>query len=549
MPLPSWVFAPVLALFLAVPATRAAEPSTATLVVRVKSIDGLFADAKYLAGLAGQAEQATQLEKMIPAFVGPKGLAGTGLDTSRPWGMYAILKPELPTSPVVVLIPVAEEKAFVASLEMFAGFVPGANVSIAKGDDGLYTVKSPAAPFEAYFTVADGYAYITALRKDAISKANRLAAAKMLAGDDKTVLDVTARLDTVDPQFKQMALGQFENQIAAAKERKSPHETPAQTKLKMEVIDYLAGQVRSFLTDAQALQFRVSLDRANDDASAELSLTAKSGSPLAQQIAAAGLRPSRFGAWSGAAGQATLNVSVPEVLRTAVAEALEEGFKEAQNRQKDTNKKNLAQRLHDVLAPTVKAGELDAFVVLVGPNGDGKYTLAGGIKLRDATNVEQMLRDLAPMIPDPKAKEAIRFDAETIDGVKIHQIKPYDLDAEARRIFGDAPTALVAFPADAQVAAFGPEAGEALKRILASRGKTAGPFHVEGSIRRLAALDKDKGMQAKQIAHTAFGPDPKTDIFSASIDGGAALKVRASIKTHVIKFGVKMDEAGKSNNQ
>lgn len=546
----NWIFAPILALIAAAPAARAADPAatTPTLVVRVKSIDGLIADAKYLAGLAGQEEQANQLEKMLPSFLGPKGLNGTGFDTAKPWGMYAVLKPEIPTSPVVVLIPVADENAFVASLKTLAGFAPGGEVTIVKGDDDFYTVRSPVAPVAAYFTIADGYAYITALQKESISKANRLPAAKLLPADDKTIFGLTARFDTIDPQFKQMALGQFENQIAAAKERKSPKETPAQTKLKELVIDYLAGEVRSFLTDARAVEFQLALDRKADDFTAQLSLTANPDSPLAKQIDAVGQRQSRFGSLHGSAGQAALTVAVPEVLRSAVFAAFDEGFHEAQGKQKDAIKKDMAQKFYDVLAPTLKAGELDTFIGLVGPNAAGKYTLAGGIKLQDAAKVDQLARDLVPMIPDPRVKEAISFDAETIDGVKVHKAKVYDLDDNAHRLFGDSPVVLIAFPENAQVFAFGAEPGDVLKQVLASAGKSGGPFHLEASIGRLATLDKDNGPRAKEVAAAAFGPDPKTDVVRASLDGGSALRLRASVKTQIIKFGVKMDEAAKNGN-
>src|SRR5438309_493653 len=124
MRLQNWIAAGLLAVAVAVPASRAADagPGTPTLLVRLKSIDGLIADAKYLAGLAGHEEQATQLEKTLPQFLGPKGLAGTGLDTSKPWGLYAILDPQIPNSPAVALIPVADEEAFVNTLKMAAGF-------------------------------------------------------------------------------------------------------------------------------------------------------------------------------------------------------------------------------------------------------------------------------------------------------------------------------------------------------------------------------------------------------------------------------------------
>ena len=157
-------------------------------------------------------------------------------------------------------------------------------VTIDKGGDGVYTVSAPnPLGIKGYFTVADGYAYITAGRetnKAAISKAKRRSAATLLPPDATTVVGMTLRIDGIHEQFKQIALGQFENQVAAAKERKQPNETPAQVAFRSQIIDYAAGQVRSILADGRALDFRIAVDRQTDNVSVQLSLDARPGSPL-----------------------------------------------------------------------------------------------------------------------------------------------------------------------------------------------------------------------------------------------------------------------------
>jgi hypothetical protein len=193
----------------------------------------------------------------------------------------------------------------------------------------------------------------------------------------------------------------------------------------------------------------------------------------------------------------------------------------------------------------LKAGELDVFAGFAGPNADGKYTLAGGIKVKEAAKIEQLARDLAPMIPDPKAKEAIAFDAETIGDVKVHKITAYDLDAEGTRVFGSNATARIAFPDDAVIAAFGADAGDVIKQIVGSTAKPGGPLRFEASLSRAVGLDKDNGPRAKKAAAAAFAANPKADMIRFTIDGGPALRLRASMKGQVITFGVKMDEAAK----
>src|SRR5262245_60467946 len=134
-----WFLTPIVtlaALSMPVQADDAA-PTEPTLLVRLQSIDGLMANGKYIAALAGQEEAATQFEKMLPSFLGPKGLAGTGLDTKQPIGLYGILTPGVQDSIVVVMVPVTDEKSFVDALNDHLGKF---NVTPNKGNDGVYTV-------------------------------------------------------------------------------------------------------------------------------------------------------------------------------------------------------------------------------------------------------------------------------------------------------------------------------------------------------------------------------------------------------------------------
>ncbi|HEY1377360.1 MAG TPA: hypothetical protein VGF55_11230, partial [Gemmataceae bacterium] len=434
------------------------------------------------------------------------------------------------------------EKALVDTLTNHLG---NFGVTFTKGDDGVYTVAIPGAPVEGFMTVADGYAYVTARDKGPIAAGKRLAAAKLLAGNENALVAATLRLDTIDPNLKQIALGALENQKEEAKNRKVGSELPAQKKLREQTIDFAFQRFQSVLTDGKAVDFELILDRKTDDLTAQLTMTAKAGSPLAQEIAGVSGRTSRFGPLAGAAAQAALNVAVPPTLRDALASALDEGFKQEQARQKDAAKRDLAKKVYDTLAPTLKAGQLDAFGGLAGPDAGGKYTLFGGIKLVDAPAVEKLARDLVPQIPDAKAKEAIKLDAETVNGVKVHKVVPTDLDAEAKRIFGPDSTALIAFPQDAVVAAFGADPGGVLRQVLAGTGHAGGPFRGEASVSKLAGLDKDHPAAARKAAQEAFGSPPRGDVIRVTVEGGPALKVRASMKGQVIKFGAKMDEATK----
>src|SRR4051794_7192445 len=129
----SVAFVALLALTVVPAPMRAADDKTKTptLIVRVRSLDGLISDARYLATLAGREEEAKQAEAFLKQFTGEKGIEG--LDTKRPMGLYGSLAGDVVNSEVVVLLPIADEQAFVALVKRL-------NLNPDKDKDGIYTV-------------------------------------------------------------------------------------------------------------------------------------------------------------------------------------------------------------------------------------------------------------------------------------------------------------------------------------------------------------------------------------------------------------------------
>src|SRR5262249_14679468 len=90
---------------LAVPPAHAADarPSTPTLVVRLESVDDLFADLKHLAAFADRDDLVAQAEGILKARGGAKGVEG--IDTKRPLGLYGLVSEDVVSSKVVALVP------------------------------------------------------------------------------------------------------------------------------------------------------------------------------------------------------------------------------------------------------------------------------------------------------------------------------------------------------------------------------------------------------------------------------------------------------------
>src|SRR6059058_3199935 len=109
---------PLLALLLFVPALIADDkPKAPTLTVRLPALDDLIADLRYLADQAGRGEEAKQFEKLIKTLAGEKGIEG--LDPKKPLGLYAYLGSAGIDSQVVLMLPIADQKAFLDRLDAF----------------------------------------------------------------------------------------------------------------------------------------------------------------------------------------------------------------------------------------------------------------------------------------------------------------------------------------------------------------------------------------------------------------------------------------------
>jgi hypothetical protein len=176
-------------------------------------------------------------------------------------------------------------------------------------------------------------------------------------------------------------------------------------------------------------------------------------------------------------------------------------------------------------------------VDLRGPTESKHYTLIGGIKLKDGANVEKAARVLVNDIPE-QVRSAIKLDVAKAGRTAIHQVDPgKEMDAEAKKIFGDGPIFL-AIRDDALLISFGEKAQDALKEAIALTPKTGKPLSLEVSLARLAPLlanTKANSEYAKQLEKAAAEDKDGLKI-TASIEGGDALKLRLSTKAKTLFY-------------
>ena len=120
-----------------------------------------------------------------------------------------------------------------------------------------------------------------------------------------------------------------------------------------------------------------------------------------------------------------------------------------------------------------------------------------------------------------------------------------DLDSEAKAIFGENPKAYLAIRPDAILVTIGGNSLSALKEAVALAPKAGKTFSFEMSMARIAPFLEKENPGATKFAEEAFGKSKEGDKVRITIEGGDKVKLRASMKAQIVKFGVLMDEAKK----
>jgi hypothetical protein len=495
-----------------------------------------LADVKYIAKLVGQGDSADQLDGLIDAWAGEKGLAGSGIDVKRPFALYALAMPGGADSPFALMIPVADEKTFLKLLD-------SVRIKAEKDKDGVYSVDLPSSPAPIYFRFANNCAYVTAMDRSHIDVNKLVAPNQLPLAEANSLLGVTLRMDRIPDDFKQMALGQIEARLADIKERKNPDETPDQARTRKQGIDMLGVVIKTVLSEGKALDFQWSIDRANDDIAVALSLDGKPETLMASTIQMLAGGKSRFAPASDAAFHAGLNLAVPDAIRVLINPFLEMGMKDAVAKEDDPTKKALISKAIEAIGPTIKAGVVDLHIAAGSPNSGGNYNVLAALGVQGGDKIEATVRELISQVPAAD-RANIKTDVAKVNGVSLHQLKIENLDAEGKRLFGASASAWAGFGKTAMMLGLGGDAAAAFAGMTTSDPPKAAPMLViEGSLAKLASLDKSPA--ANQDAGQVFGSQPGADRFRLSLNGGQQLKLDLSFKGRGLSFFQQLDEKNK----
>ncbi len=518
------------------PAQKDAGPA---LEVRVRSVSDLLDKAEYLGGLVNQTEAARQGAALVRGMAdAKKGIEG--IDPARPFGLYGSVTPNVVDSPVVLMVPVADEESVLNLL------TTRFNLDPKKADDGSYQVKVPNVPVPVFFRFAHKTLYVTAQTAKGIEPARLIDPKDFFAGADESIATVQFHLDRLPADVKKTVLGQFELKVNDAKERTEPNETPAQKKLRAWALDRMMASLQSVLADGKDFSVRLLVEPKTDDLTAEVAFTAKDGSELAKFVQDLGKQSGKAVALAGAKNPIAAfgaRLTVPESARKDLAPVIDALIAEHLEKAKDSDRQAAKMAL-DAVAPTLKAGELDAGLAVTGDGG--KLRLVAALGVAKGEGIEKTIKQFAPFAPEDKAK--FEFDVKKAGDLELHKVVAPS--PELKAAFGT--DTLWLGTSDRLLAVSIEPDGTALEKAAAPRlaeGATLpGPLVAEVSVARvLAATDKQLSAEKlKELTREAF-PDGVAgkDTASLRVTGGDALTVRFSLKGRAVKLAVLVDQEKK----
>jgi len=447
-----------------------------------------------------------------------------GLDTKRPIGAYAILKADVESSPVVVMVPVADEKLLFESLKERVGIEPE------KVDGGAFKLNVPLLN-EVYLRFADGYLYAARDLKHLDPK-GLIPPKTFFAKDDGSVVSIVVRFDRIPDDLKTFVIGQLEQQIQEQLKKDAKNKPAAEAKFAAIFGDGFVGGVKALVDEGKELRIRALADPKADELSIDVVVTARDGTDMAKRFAGlvgktsqpAGIVASPEPVVGGGA-KISLTDDQKKQLDPAIDALLAEMVKQAKPEEREH-----ARRVLDTLAPTLKAGELDIAATVVGPNAKGKHALLAALTVKNGKEIEKLLKEFAPLIPAGAVE--LTFDVDSIGAYTLHKLELAQTDAAFDRVFGT-KTLWLALSKDTVALSVEP-GGELLRAGL--KAKPAATGVVTGGValaKAVPAFDTAlKPDEVKALLKDAFGNTSATgkDSITVTVEGGAQLTTRVVVK-------------------
>lgn len=510
-----------------------AQPKDAgpTVEVRLRSVNDLVDKFEYVAGLAGKEDAVKQVRELIKVL-SADGKGIEGIDPKQPMGAYVTFAKEVENSPIVVMVPIADKDQFITALKARL------DVDAKKADGGTYAVPiqlPQGAKLDLHVRFANGYLYASPKAQDLDVKA-LVTPKAFFANDDGAVASLRVHLDRIPADLKTFVMGQIELGINTERKKNADTESAAEKRLKNLVFDALLAGFKGLTDDGKELSVKIFADPKTDDLTAEVALTAKSGSATAKNFAALGNKtslPAGIVASANPVARANVKVAITDGMKKEYAAAIDDLLAEALKKA-PADQEQLVKQLIDAVSPTLKAGELDVAASLTGPNAKGHYNAMAAFTVAEGKKIEQLVKDVSVFLG---GEADFKFDEAKVDNFNLHKIDVKRNSDALEKAFGTSHVWL-AVSDKCIVVSFEPD-GATIKAALKAKPAKVAVASFDVSVAKLIPmLQPDlKPDELKALLKDAFGdgnPAGK-DTIRVSIEGGDKLSIKLNVKGKALR--------------
>ncbi len=497
-------------------AAPAADPPKPAVEVRLAPVADLGPAVGYVFTILGQEETGKNVVGVLKSLADAPELA-FGLDLKQPVGAYAVLADKVEESTVVLMLPVTDEKAFLAALK------DKANLDVKQdAKSGTYSFDLPKFT-TVFLRFADGYAYLTLRSADGIGKGLLITPKVFFAGNPDGLLTADVFFDRIPADLRKGVYGQLELQL----KEKAKGEQHAANKLLQEfIIDVGVGTVKTLLTDGDHLHLSLNLDPKADDVRLTATLTPKKDTTLAKTLASWADRDSRPATVS--ATHPLLAVGLNFALPPETAKRLATLTDDLRQETNDDGQKMLL----DALTPTLKAGDLRAKVVLAS-DAKGKVAVSGAAVVADGKEIEKTAKAILANL-QPNQGE-FTPDADTAG---FHKLKLADSPLASDTLWIHTAEDLLAVDTG--------EKADGVKATATAKAPKAPMLSAEVSVVKFLALTQ--GLAADTVTNltnSVFegGKADGLDTLKLIAIGGKQLTLTATIKGKAVAFLVALEKA------
>ncbi len=381
----------VLAVMLVSPAVAA--PPKPAIEVRLKAVTELAPIVKYVSELMGQGDAGAQYAGVIDAMAKEEN-GFDGVDLSKPVGAYVGLADAVEDSPVVLMIPVKNQKAALDALSGKLGLDPK------KGDGDVYSMDVPNIPGTVYLRFANDYAYLTIRSVKSIDKDKLLAPKDFFTDKTPPVLGVTVNIQEWPTDLKKTLIGQAEMQWNEY--LRGLDATPTQKLLNSFMVDVGIDALKTVLADGETLSVKLNAVPKSDDISLTVNMTAKPNTTLAKTLDGFGNRETLGANLLTGSAYLGLQFRTPAETTKKLGKLAEDIKTQLTEKAGDTEKA-VATVFSDALMPWLKSGDIQIAFGLV-TNNSAKPQLKAALKIDEGDNIRRLLMLAGAGLPKEQAK-------------------------------------------------------------------------------------------------------------------------------------------------